>query len=256
MQFEHSTGPNKMRILIVEDDPVQAEAVSNVLSRHCHTVNVVADGEKAVRVLRTEPVDAVVLDWHLPRMSGIEVLGWIRDRLGARYGVLFLTSRVHEVDIVRALEAGADDYLVKPFRADELAARVNALLRRVKRLSMPDGCVRAGDYVLDPEARTISLRDEPIELTTKEFQLVSALFGNLGAIMPRDLLATTAWGRDLGRESRSLDTHIYRIRQKLKLRPENGLRLTSIYTVGYRLDPVKAAAAEVPAMPLECVPAV
>lgn len=102
MQFEHATGPSKMRILIVEDDPVQAEAVSNVLSRHRHTVNVVADGEKAVRVLRTEPVDAVVLDWHLPRMSGIEVLGWIRDRLGARYGVLFLTSRAHEVEIGRA----------------------------------------------------------------------------------------------------------------------------------------------------------
>ncbi|WP_414442265.1 response regulator transcription factor [Burkholderia sp. 22PA0106] len=231
----------RMRILVVEDDPVQAEAVSNVLSRHRHAVSIVENGEKAVRMLRSEPVDAVVLDWHLPRMSGIEVLNWIRDRIGAKYGVLFLTSRIHEVDIVRALEAGADDYLVKPFRADELAARVNALLRRVKRFPALDGLVRAGKYVLDPQERTIALNGEAIELTMTELKLVETLFDNIGTIMPRDLLATTAWGRALGRESRSLDTHIYRIRQKLKLCPENGLRLTSVYTVGYRLDVVKPA---------------
>jgi DNA-binding response OmpR family regulator len=233
-----------MRILIVEDDPIHAEAVSDVLSRHSHTVDIVSDGEKAVRVLRTESVDAVVLDWHLPRMSGIEVLKWIRDRVGARYGVLFLTSRVQESDVVRALEAGADDYLIKPFRAEELAARVNALLRRIARNAVLDEPIRAGEYVLDPQERTVTLRDIPIELTTKEFQLATALFSNLGKIMSREFLAKAAWGRDLGVESRSLDTHIYRIRQKLNLRPQNSLRLTSIYTVGYRLDVVKPAASD------------
>jgi DNA-binding response OmpR family regulator len=233
-----------MRILVVEDDPLQAEAVSDVLSRHRHTVNIVGDGEKAVRMLRTESVDAVVLDWHLPKMSGIEVLNWIRDGVGARYGVLFLTSRVQESDVVRALEAGADDYLIKPFRAEELAARVNALLRRIARHAVVDGPIRAGDYVLDPQERTVMLRDTPLELTTKEFQLAAALFNNLGRIMSREFLAKAAWGRDLGVESRSLDTHIYRIRQKLNLRPENGLRLTSIYTVGYRLDAVTPRAAD------------
>jgi DNA-binding response OmpR family regulator len=229
-----------MRILVVEDDPIQAEAVSTALSSLSHAVTIVDDGERAVRCLRSEPIDAVVLDWHLPRMSGIEVLHWIRARANVRYGVLFLTSRVHEVDVVRALDAGADDYMVKPFRAEELAARVNALLRRVARTVARDEQIMAGDYVLDPIERTVTLRGGRIELTTKEFQLVAALFTNLGKILSRDLLAMTAWGRELSVESRSLDTHIYRIRQKLKLSPENGLRLSSIYTLGYRLDLAKS----------------
>ncbi|GAB2874814.1 response regulator transcription factor [Paraburkholderia jirisanensis] len=232
-----------MRILIVEDDPIQAEAVFNALTPFSHTIKIVDDGECAVRYLRSETVDAVVLDWHLPRMSGIEVLNWIRARDDVEYGVLFLTSRMHEVDVVRALEAGADDYMLKPFRADELAARVNALLRRIARNVARDELIKAGEYVLDPQERSVTLRGSRIDLTTKEFQLVASLFNNVGKILSRDLLAMTAWGRELGVESRSLDTHIYRIRQKLKLSPENGLRLTSIYTLGYRLDVVKTPAA-------------
>jgi DNA-binding response OmpR family regulator len=232
-----------MRILIVEDDPIQAEAVFNALTPFSHTIKIVDDGECAVRYLRSETVDAVVLDWHLPRMSGIEVLNWIRARDDVEYGVLFLTSRMHEVDVVRALEAGADDYMLKPFRADELAARVNALLRRIARNVARDEVIKAGEYVLDPQERSVTLRGSRIDLTTKEFQLVASLFNNVGKILSRDLLAMTAWGRELGVESRSLDTHIYRIRQKLKLSPDNGLRLTSIYTLGYRLDVVKTPAA-------------
>lgn len=230
-----------MRILVVEDDPVQAEEVQSALASFRHTIKVVVNGEQALRFLRSESVDAVVLDWHLPSMTGIEVLNWIRTRADVEYGVLFLTSRVQELDVVRALEAGADDYLSKPFRAEELAARVNALLRRVARNVKRDEPIRAGEYVLDPVERAVWLRDSKIELTTKEFQLVACLFHNLGKIMSRELLATTAWGRELGTESRSLDTHIYRIRQKLKLGIENGLRLSAVYTLGYRLDQTKAS---------------
>jgi len=233
-----------MHILIVEDDPIQADAVSSALAPLNHMISIVDNGERAVRFLRSEVVDAIVLDWHLPRMGGIEVLNWIRTRPDVTYGVLFLTSRIDEIDVVLALEAGADDYMAKPFRADELAARVNALLRRIARKTTPDGPISAGEYVLDSQERSITLRGSRIDLTTKEFQLVAPLFNNLGKILSRELLAMTAWGRELGAESRSLDTHIYRIRQKLKLSPENGLRLTSIYTLGYRLDQVKAAASE------------
>ncbi|WP_133649275.1 response regulator transcription factor [Paraburkholderia flava] len=228
-----------MRILVVEDDPVQAEEVQNALRPFSHTIKIVDDGERAVRFLRSESVDAVVLDWHLPSLTGIEVLNWIRTRADVEYGVLFLTSRVQELDVVRALEAGADDYLIKPFRAEELAARVNALLRRVARNVKRDEPIRLGEYVLDPVERTVRLRGSKIELTTKEFQLVTCLFHNLGKIMSRELLATTAWGRELGEDSRSLNTHIYRIRQKLKFGIENGLRLSAIYTLGYRLDQTK-----------------
>lgn len=232
-----------MHILIVEDDPVQAQAVAGVLSRHNFSVSVVNDGEAAIRFLQAETVDAVVLDWHLPGMSGIEVLKWIREGIGEKYGVLFLTSRVQELDVVHALEAGADDYIAKPFRSDELVARVHALVRRLVR-NAGDKAIRAGEYVLDAQARTITLRDADIVLTTKEFQLVATLFNNLGKILSRELLALTAWGRELGAESRSLDTHIYRIRRKLKLHPENGLRLTSVYTAGYRLEPVSQSVSD------------
>jgi DNA-binding response OmpR family regulator len=244
MVFDRMSGIKTMHILIVEDDPVQAEAVSGVLSRQNFRVSVASDGEAAIRFLRAQSVDAVVLDWHLPGISGIEVLKWIRESIGEKYGVLFLTSRVQELDVVRALEAGADDYIAKPFRSDELVARVHALVRRFVR-NAGERAIRAGDYVLNPQARTIALRDVDIPLTTKEFQLVATLFTNLGKILSRELLAMTAWGRELGAESRSLDTHIYRIRQKLKLRPENGLRLTSVYTAGYRLEPVVPTAAQV-----------
>lgn len=230
-----------MRILVVEDDPVQAEEVQSALIPFSHTIKIVGDGEQAVRFLRSESVDVVVLDWHLPKLTGIEVLNWIRTRADIEYGVVFLTSRVQEFDVVRALEAGADDYLIKPFRAEELAARVNALLRRVARNVKHDEPIKVGAYVLDPVERTVRLRGSKIELTTKEFQLLACLFRNLGKIMSRDLLATTAWGRPLGTESRSLDTHIYRIRQKLQLGIENGLRISSIYTLGYRLDQAKTS---------------
>ncbi|WP_027214110.1 response regulator transcription factor [Burkholderia sp. WSM2232] len=224
-----------MRILVVEDDSVQAELVLVALSSLSHTVVIADDGERAIHLLQSQHFDAVVLDWHLPKLSGIDVLRWIGSRTSS-YGVLFLTSRVAEMDVVRALEAGADDYLVKPFRTEELAARVNALLRRVARTGGPGERMCVGSYVLDPVARSITLRSAKIELTTKEFQLVETLFANLGKIISRDLLAMTAWKRELSVQSRSLDTHIYRIRQKLKLCPENGLRLSSIYTLGYRLE--------------------
>src|ERR1700742_4182785 len=165
-----------MKILVGEDDPIQAEAVSTALSSLSHAVTIVDDGERAVRCLRSEPIDAVFLDWHLPRMSGIEVLHWIRSLTNVRYVVLFLNSRMHEVDVVRALDAGAVDYMVKPFRAEELAARVNALLRRVARTAARDEQIRAGDYVLDPIERTVTLRGGRIDMTTKEIQLVAALF--------------------------------------------------------------------------------
>lgn len=229
-----------MRILIVEDDRMQAEAVMRALAPYRHSVAIADDGEQALRHLKSAPVDATILDWHLPKMSGLEVLHWIRAHLGAEHGVLFLTSRVLEIDIVSALQAGADDYVVKPFRTVELAARVNALLRRARRDPEQDAPIAAGDYLLDPVSRSVALRGEAIDLTAKEYQLIAVLLANLGKIVSRELLAITAWGRELEVASRSLDTHIYRLRQKLRLKPENGLRLSSVYTAGYRLDVVGA----------------
>jgi DNA-binding response OmpR family regulator len=225
-----------LRILVVEDDPAQAHAVERALTPFGHIVSTVHDGELAVRILQAETIDMVILDWQLPRMSGFEVLHWIRAHIGGSLAVLFLTNKVLEIDIVRALEAGADDYVVKPFRVAEFAARVNAMLRRTKQGINSTDVIRAGNYVLSLGQRSITLHDVKIELTAKEFDLAVVLFNHLGRIISRDLMAKTVWGREFDSVSRTLYTHIYRIRQKLGLDPANGLRLSAVYTHGYRLD--------------------
>ncbi|MCX4160883.1 MULTISPECIES: response regulator transcription factor [Paraburkholderia] len=227
-----------MRVLVVEDDPVHAKAAVRVVGPLGHDIIEAGDGEEAVRLLRSQPVDLVILDWLLPRMSGFEVLYWIRRNLGDVPAVLFLTNKVLDDDIVLAMEAGADDYLVKPFRVGELTARVNALLRRVTHDLERTDHIRAGDYTLDPLGRTVALRGERIDLTPKEFDLTALFFNNLGKLLSRKVVSISTWGRELDPASRTLDTHVYRVRQKLALAPENGLRLSAVYTHGYRLEEV------------------
>ena len=228
-----------MHVLVVEDDPVQAQLVTVALRSFSYTLTIVDDGERAVRFLQSESVDAIVLDWNLLSMSGIEVLRWLRAREELEIGVLLLTSRSDEIDVVIALESGADDYMIKPFRAQEFAARVSALLRRVTHTVARDTTIAAGDYILDLTGSSVTLLGRRIDLTATEFQLVALLFSRPGTIISRDSLVRTAWGKELNSGSRSLDTHMYRIRRKMKLGPENGLRLTSIYSIGYRLDIVE-----------------
>ncbi|APA87420.1 response regulator transcription factor [Paraburkholderia sprentiae WSM5005] len=227
-----------MNILLVEDDLAQAAAVEKALQQSGHTISRADSGENAVRFLKANQVDLVVLDWQLPGMTGFEVLHWIRSNLGREPAVLFLTSRVLEVDIVRALEAGADEYIVKPFRAIELVARIGALLRRTCRKENIDNAIAVGPYVFDVERRNVSLRGKTIELTAKEFDVAAFLFANVGRAVSRDLLAKLAWGRELDSTSRTVDTHIYRLRRKLSLHSENGVRLSTVYTHGYRLEEV------------------
>lgn len=227
-----------MRVLIVEDDPVHVQRAARVVEPLGHEVVEVGDGEEAVRLLRSEPFDLVILDWLLPRMSGFEVLYWIRRTLGTSPAVLFVTSKTLDDDIVLAMDAGADDYIVKPFRVAELASRANALLTRSKRDTERVGLVGAGDYVLNLRERTVLLRGEPIKLTPKEFDLAELFFSNIGKLLSRKVVCISTWGRELDPASRTLDTHIYRLRQKLELVPDNGVRLSSVYTHGYRLEAV------------------
>ncbi|CAB3810913.1 response regulator transcription factor [Paraburkholderia fynbosensis] len=229
-----------MRVLIVEDDPVHAKAAARVIEPLGHEVVEARDGEMAQRLLDAELFDLVILDWLLPRMSGFEVLYWIRRALGTSPAVLFLTSKTLDDDIMLALDAGADDYIVKPFRVGELASRVNALLMRSKRATDRFGLVDVGDYMLNLRDRTILLRGEPVKLAPKEFDLAELFFSNIGKLLSRKVVCISTWGRELDPASRTLDTHIYRIRQKLELGPENGLRLSSVYTHGYRLEAVSS----------------
>ncbi|MXN77775.1 response regulator [Burkholderia sp. 4701] len=232
-----------MNILLVEGDPGQASIIERALRGPNREVYRVNDNARAIQFLRKTIVDLVVLDWRLPETNGLELLHWIRANLGDEPTVLFLTARTLEADVVAALNAGADEYLGKPIREIELAARVNALLRRNGRRKKCDGRVEIEGYVLNPVTRTVTLYGEAVDLTTKEFFLANCLFNNLGSVVSRDLLSMLAWGRTLDGTSRSLDTHIYRLRQKLAIRPENGLQLSAVYTHGYRLDVVDHSSA-------------
>ncbi|AOJ85278.1 two-component system response regulator (plasmid) [Burkholderia sp. MSMB0856] len=227
-----------MSILLVDGDPGQASIVKKVLQEFGHEVVCMPDGESAVRFLRTRMVDAVVLEWRLPGMSGLDVLRWMRAHLGEEPTALLLMSKMLDDDIAVALKEGADDYLQKPLREVELIGRIKVLLRRHGRLPGSGERIRVGAYAVDPSMRTISRYGKPIDLTAKEFALAAYLFSNLGRVISRDLLARLAWGRSLDRTSRTIDTHVSRIRRKLALRPENGLCLRAAYTHGYRLDPV------------------
>ena len=229
-----------MNVLLVEDDPLQAGAIDTLLSSLSCRVTCVSHGEHAVRFLKNNPAALVVLDWQIPKLSGIDVLRWIRTNLGDEPAVLFLTGRTLEVDIAAAFEAGADEYIVKPVREIEFTARVKALLRRHLRVPGNVELVRMGEYTVDPNLRSIMLNGKKAELTPKEYLLAAYLFNNIGMVVSRDILSKLGWGRELDYSSRTIDTHIYRLRHKLALRPENSLRLSAVYSHGYRLEQVAA----------------
>ncbi|WP_133646889.1 response regulator transcription factor [Paraburkholderia flava] len=231
-----------MKVLLVEDDAPNADAAALALADLGVELSRVADGTKVIGFLQRNPVDLIILDWKLPGVSGLDILRWIRANLGAQPSVLFFTSRILEADIVEAFDAGADDYVTKPFRHRELAARVGALLRRKNAAKKTQDELSVGHYTLDFTGRVIYLRGQPVDLTEKEFDLSAILFRNVGRVISRDVIAGLAWGHAYDGSSRAMDTHISRIRRKLALNPENGMRLNSVYTHGYRLTAGNAEA--------------
>ncbi|NTY41042.1 MULTISPECIES: response regulator transcription factor [Burkholderia cepacia complex] len=227
-----------MNFLYLEDDSAYVEMITAILEKSGHRVHAVGNGFQAIRHLENAVVDLMILDWLVPGLSGFEVLKWTRERIGGRLPILFLTNRAREDEILSAINAGADDYMVKPISHFELLARTNALLRRAYPACVQQEALDIGGYRFDMKARTVRLHDAPIRLTPREFELAVLLFRNLGRIMPREALIRSLWGRDMVGVSRSLDTHIYRLRMKLALQPSNGVRLSAVYTLGYRLEAI------------------
>ncbi|MBU6490047.1 MAG: response regulator transcription factor, partial [Burkholderiales bacterium] len=199
-------------------------------------------GSQLIRRLKRERDDLLLLDWSVPGVTGHQVTIWARANLTERIPILFMTSRSLETDIVTALSSGADDYMVKPIGHSELLARIDALGRRAyPGATAAQTVIEVGRYRIDAVGRTCFLRDAQVELTGREFDLVLLLFQHVGRILSREYIGGTLWGQPHNAISRTLDTHMSRVRSKLQLRPEHGVRLMPVYGHGYRLELVSDA---------------
>lgn len=232
-----------MRVLVLEDDAVQGDALISLLKQAGHEPVLFVRGDDAINALRADSFDLALLDWQTPGASGREVLSWIREQLLQPIPVIFVSQRDDETSIVDALMSGADDYLTKPIRSAELLARIATVARR-QPSAFPDTVqpvLRAGALMLDRFEHMATMDGETIDLTQKEFELAWFLLRNLSRLVPREQVLQEVWGIDDSQGSRTLDTHVSRLRRKLKLVPEKGFRLISIYNYGYRLELVDSS---------------
>jgi two-component system response regulator QseB len=201
-----------MRLLLVEDDPMVGESIRDGLGQEGYAVDWVRDGKAAETALDAEPYAAVLLDLGLPRRDGLEVLRAARARRND-VPILVITARDAVGDRVKGLDAGADDYLVKPFDLDELAARVRALVRRAEGRAAP--VVRHGAITLDPATRAVTLRGKPVALSGREFALLQALLQRPGVVLSRAQLEERLYGWDEEVGSNAVEVHIHNLRRKL-----------------------------------------
>lgn len=229
-----------MQIAIIEDDSDQSEMLSIWLEAAGHSPSIFSTAEKLLELENIDKFDILILDWDLPGIDGIELLRIIRDEKHLNTTVLFATRHDSTTDVVTVLEAGADDYMVKPVDRRELMARLNTLKRRQAIAEpKPSYMINAGEFTLDDKTHRLTRHGEILDLTPKEYELVSYLFNNLDQVLSRADLLSHVWGCDADINTRTVDTHISRIRKKLELNPENGWKLESIYHYGYRLEQIE-----------------
>lgn len=219
-----------MRLLLVEDDSALGEGIRVALKPEGYTVDWVQDGRSALHALTHERFDLAILDLGLPDMDGLDVLRRLRERQQA-VPVLVLTARDATSDRIQGLDAGADDYLIKPFEVGELTARLRALLRRS--FGRPQPVLEHGGVRLDPVSQDVSCRGEVVTLQRKEFLLLHQLMSQPGRVLTRDRLEEVLYGwSESAAESNALEVHIHHLRRKLY--PE---LIRTVRGVGYRIDP-------------------
>lgn len=224
------------KILIVEDMESVVTLLRSLLEREGFQVTTAQDGVEALEAVRRDKPDLVLLDLMLPGVDGLEVCRRIRhDPVTAHLPIIILSGKEEETDKVIGLEIGADDYITKPFQANELIARVKGRLRRSAPTD-PARVLKVGGLEMQLDRYTVTLHGQPIHLTSKEFNLLRALIMTNGRVLSRDALFESVWGhhKDADLQSRTIDVHIRSLRNKLG--PE-GSRIFTVRNVGYRLDP-------------------
>jgi two-component system phosphate regulon response regulator PhoB len=222
-------------VLVVEDEPALSTLLRYNLEKEGFDVSEARDGEEALLHLRESKPDAVLLDWMLPRLSGLEVCRQIRRAPAWRdLPVIMLTARGEEGDRVRGLDSGADDYVVKPFSTTELIARLKAVIRRARPAAGAE-VLRFADLAVDLSAHRVSRTGEPVHLGPTEFRLLRFLLERPGRVFSREQLLDAVWGRDAEVELRTVDVHIRRLRKALN---DGGRRdlVRTVRSAGYALD--------------------
>jgi DNA-binding response OmpR family regulator len=225
-----------MRIAILDSDPAQADFICAALTPYGCVCRHFTRGRALLLALRRETFDLLILDHALPDIAGFEVLRKLREIIAIQVPVIFLTSFAADSDETSTLNAGADDYLVKPVGAGLLRARVSSVVRRARAARLERGDVAAGAFEFDPVARSVTRNGVPVHLTTRQYKLALLFYQHLGTTLSREHILDLVWKDESDVSTRTIDTQICRLRSKLALAPESGYRLASVHGRGYRLD--------------------
>jgi len=227
----------RLNILIVDDEPDLAELISYNLKKEGFRVFSVPDGGEALDVVKKEGFDLIVLDLMLPGLQGMEVCRILRTAPKTKdIPIIMLTAKGEEADRIKGLEAGADDYLAKPFSPRELIARVKAVLRRSGGLRKPDQVIRINDLLINKDTYAVSKRNKPIELSATEFRLLLYLVERKGRVFSRDQLLDALWKNEAFVESRTVDVHIRRLRMRIEDDPAEPVYIKTRRGVGYYME--------------------
>ena len=227
-------GHARPSVLIVEDEPTLADTIQYSLEREGFDVSVATDGERAIERFRATSPALILLDLMLPRLSGLDVCRIVRSE--STVPIIMLTAKDAEADKVAGLELGADDYVTKPFSMRELVSRVRAHLRRAGMVSEPPEVevLTGGPVVLDVARHEARVRTERISLTPKEFELLETFLLRKGRLLTRDFLIEEVWGSDYFGDTKTLDVHVKRLRQKIERDPHRPEYLVTVRGLGYR----------------------
>ncbi len=223
-------------ILVVEDDEAIAAFLQTALEREGFTTTVIGNGRTALNHISQSPPNLVLLDLMLPGMDGLQLCQAIRHR--ADYiPIIMVTAKDEDVDKIVGLEIGADDYITKPFKKRELLARIRAVLRLAQsQNSQTNHLLSFGKVVIDVDGRSITSAGQPVKLTPKEFDLLALLAANPGRVFGRDMILERIWGYDFGGETRTVDVHIQRLRQKIEPDPHHPTHLITVHHIGYKFE--------------------
>jgi two-component system response regulator RegX3 len=223
---------------VVEDERPMAETIAYSLEREGMRATIAADGERGIELFRSRSPSLVLLDLMLPKLSGLDVCRLIRSE--STIPIVILTAKDSEADKVAGLELGADDYVTKPFSMRELVSRVRANLRRVDMAlpSVPSGDSRlaGGPVVLDPDTHEVTVGEDVVPFTPKEFELLEVLLARKGRLLTREFLIAEVWGPDYVGDTKTLDVHVKRIRQKIEEAPHHPKHLVTVRGLGYKFS--------------------